>query len=47
MLADGRAYMTFAWWTTTFPGLAIVATVMSFNALGDWLKGHLDPRAGL
>jgi peptide/nickel transport system permease protein len=47
MLADGRAYMSFAWWMTTFPGLAIVATVMSFNALGDWLKGRLDPRAGL
>jgi peptide/nickel transport system permease protein len=47
MLADGRAYMTFAWWTTVWPGLAIVATVMSFNALGDWLKGRLDPRAHL
>ena len=47
MLADGRAYMTFAWWVTTLPGLALVATVMSFNTLGDWLKGKLDPRASL
>jgi peptide/nickel transport system permease protein len=47
MLADGRAYMSFAWWTTTLPGLTIVASVMAFNALGDWLKGHFDPRAAL
>lgn len=47
MLADARAYVMFAWWTATFPGLAIVATVMSFNAMGDWLKSRFDPRAAL
>ena len=47
MLADARAYLMFAWWTATFPGLAIVITVMSFNSAGDWLKRHFDPRAAL
>jgi len=47
MLADGKAYMSFAWWITTLPGLTIVATVMAFNALGDWLKLRFDPRAAL
>ena len=47
MLADARAYLMFAWWTATFPGLAIVITVMSFNSTGDWLKRYFDPRAAL
>ena len=47
MLADGKAYMSFAWWITTLPGLTIVAAVMAFNALGDWLKQRFDPRAAL
>jgi peptide/nickel transport system permease protein len=44
MLADGRAYIGRAWWLTTFPGLAILVTVLSINLLGDWLRDHLDPR---
>ena len=44
MLADGRAYVGRAWWLTTFPGLAILATVLSINVLGDWLRDYLDPR---
>ncbi len=44
MLADGRAYIGRAWWLTTFPGLAILFTVLSINVLGDWLRDHLDPR---
>jgi len=44
MLADGRAYMTTAWWLTTIPGLAILLTVLSVNVLGDWLRDRLDPR---
>jgi peptide/nickel transport system permease protein len=47
MLADGKAYMAFAWWVTTLPGVMIVATVMSFNAIGDWLKARFDPRSEL
>jgi peptide/nickel transport system permease protein len=44
MLADGRAYVASAWWLATFPGLAIMATVLSINMIGDWLRDLLDPR---
>lgn len=44
MLADGRNYIRRAWWLTTFPGLAILLTVLSINLLGDWLRDRLDPR---
>jgi peptide/nickel transport system permease protein len=47
MLADGRAYMEFAWWVTAFPGVTIVLAVMSYNSLGMWLKTRLDPRGHL
>lgn len=43
--ADGRSYMTTAWWVTTLPGLAIFLTVMGVNFLGDWLRDVLDPTA--
>lgn len=46
-LAEGRTYMTVAWWLTVWPGLAIVLAVMSFYALGDWLKAGFDPRGRL
>ena len=32
------------WWVVLFPGLAIVATVLAFNVLGDALRDVLDPR---
>lgn len=44
MVAAGRDVMLDAWWITTFPGLAIVLTVMSFNLVGDGLRDALDPR---
>ena len=44
MLADGRQYLATAWWASTFPGLALMATVISINLLGDWLRDVLDPR---
>lgn len=44
MLADGRVYLTFAWWLATFPGIAISITVLGGNLLGDWLRDELDPR---
>jgi peptide/nickel transport system permease protein len=44
MLADAREYMTDAWWLTTFPGLAILVTVLGVNLVGDWLRDYLDPR---
>ncbi len=47
MLADGRIYLTFAWWIATLPGIAIVITVLGGNLLGDWLRDELDPRQQL
>jgi peptide/nickel transport system permease protein len=44
MVAEGRQYLSTAWWTSVFPGLAIFLTVMSLNFLGDWLRDRLDPR---
>jgi peptide/nickel transport system permease protein len=44
MVADGRNNLLGAWWITTFPGLAIVLTVLSFNLAGDGLRDALDPR---
>ncbi|MDX5627527.1 MULTISPECIES: ABC transporter permease [unclassified Brenneria] len=44
MLADGRVYISSAWWIVTFPGLAILFTVLSVNLLGDWLRDYFDPK---
>ena len=44
MVNDGRDAMITAWWISTFPGLAIVLTVVSFNLLGDGLRDALNPR---
>src|SRR5262245_13663412 len=44
MLADGRVYLTTSWWLATFPGLAIVITVLGINLFGDGLRDTLDPR---
>lgn len=44
MLSDGRNYITIAWWLATFPGLAIMLTVLGINLLGDWIRDTLDPR---
>jgi len=45
MIADGRGYLPDQWWISTFPGLAIMITVMTFNLLGDGLRDELDPRS--
>ena len=44
MIAEGRDYITRAWWVSFFPGLAIILTVLAFNLFGDWLRDTLDPR---
>jgi peptide/nickel transport system permease protein len=44
LLTQGRGYLTVAWWTVTFPGLAITALVISVNLLGDALRKRSDPR---
>jgi peptide/nickel transport system permease protein len=47
MLADGRVYLSTAWWLATFPGLAILITVLGINLFGDGLRDTLDPRLKL
>ena len=47
MLAEGRQYITYAWWLVTFPGIAIVIAVLGFNLTGDWLRELLDPKQKL
>ena len=44
MVTDGRDVLIGAWWIATFPGLAIVLTVLAFNLVGDGLRDALDPR---
>lgn len=44
MLSEGREYLRVAWWLATFPGLAIMLTVLSINLIGDWLRDFFDPR---
>jgi len=44
MLADAREFITRAWWVVTFPGLAILITVLAINLFGDGLRDALDPK---
>ncbi len=44
MVAEGRQWLTTAWWISFFPGLAIFLVTMSLNFFGDWLRDKLDPR---
>ena len=46
MLAESRDQMRRAWWLPTFPGLAIILTVLAINAVGDGLRDAFDPRLG-
>lgn len=44
ILSEGRPFMVLAPWTSIFPGVAIILTVLSLNLLGDGLRDLLDPR---
>mgnify|MGYP006281054801 FL=1 len=44
LLKQSQGYVDFAWWLVTFPGLAIFATVTSFNLVGEGLRDAMDPR---
>ena len=44
MLSRGRDFIRIAPHVTTFPGLAIMLSVLGFNLLGDGLRDALDPR---
>ena len=44
ILAEGRSFVSRAWWLGLFPGLAIMLTVLSINFLGDALRDFMDVR---
>jgi peptide/nickel transport system permease protein len=44
IINQGRDNLLGAWWIATFPGLAIVLTVVAYNLFGDGLRDALDPR---
>ncbi|MDG4873783.1 ABC transporter permease subunit [Mesorhizobium sp. WSM4935] len=44
MLASAREFILRAWWVVTFPGLAILITVLAINLIGDGLRDALDPK---
>ena len=44
MIGSSRIYLRQAWWTVTFPGLAIFVTVLSLSLVGDWLNDFLNPK---
>ncbi|MGO4916371.1 ABC transporter permease [Pseudogemmobacter sp. W21_MBD1_M6] len=43
MVAQGRPYLTNAWWLSFWPGLAIILTTLSLNLLSNWMRVALDP----
>lgn len=43
MIAQGRSYLTTAWWLSFWPGLAIILTTLSLNLLSNWMRIALDP----
>ena len=44
MLAEAREFILRAWWVVTFPGVAILLTVLAINLIGDGLRDALDPK---
>lgn len=44
MLSDVLQFAQSAWWVVTFPGVAILLTVLAFNLMGDGLRDALDPK---
>lgn len=47
MISDGRNYLSNAWWVATWPGIAILVTVLAINFVGDWLTEVLHPRSNI
>jgi peptide/nickel transport system permease protein len=46
MISDATTIFKEAWWFMTFPGLALLVTVLAFNLVGDGLQDALNPRTG-
>ena len=46
MISDATGIFDTAWWYMTFPGLALVLTVLAFNLVGDGMQDALNPKSG-
>ena len=44
VIPESREYLPQSWWAVTFPGVAILITVLGFNLFGDGLRDLVDPR---
>ncbi|APG87445.1 D,D-dipeptide transport system permease protein DdpC (plasmid) [Sinorhizobium americanum CCGM7] len=44
MVANGRGYLSTAWWVAFWPGLAIMLTTLSLNILSNWARTVADPQ---
>ncbi len=44
MIGLNRGNFLTAWWSVTFPGLAIFVTVLSFSLIGDGLQDAFNPK---
>lgn len=44
ILSQSRDYIEFAWWLTTFPGLAIFVSITAYNLVGEGLRDAMDPK---
>lgn len=44
LIAQGRTYLSYAWWISTIPGIALMLLILGLNFLGDALRDALDPR---
>jgi len=44
ILTEGKDNITFAWWLSMFPGMAILVSVLGYNLLGEGLRDAMDPR---
>lgn len=44
LISAGRAVLRSAWWICTFPGIAILLTVLAINLVGDGLNEAFNPR---
>jgi peptide/nickel transport system permease protein len=43
MVAQGRNYLSVAWWLAFWPGLAIMLTTLALNLLASWVRIATDP----
>jgi len=44
LIGAGRSILRSAWWVCTFPGIAILITVLAINLVGEGLNDALNPR---